>query len=399
MTNRVNDLQFLHDSHSEVSKDFMDQKARWKRCTKKSESDISVCYTINRADMKGEVVVGTLRRWLLKFSYRNNMSQVDQLHEDFVKSTILNYTYNGLIPRGHNMYLPWNRSWEHFGRVDAALNERINSFQTMVHATAAVTLMPSPGELFWLKVDCVDGALADVETDISIEVSCSAFRIPTLGEHRARGGFSRLWNDYNFFFFLFESYLKCKSNKIIVRNNEISLRDILKTPKMTVSTDELISIREHQEHFFLLLKREEEAWISKTVLTIFDFLLRFQAGSLNNSPCVQNQALVGRKGSKKSEPYRIISKIHSTSRNYWLYKQCTSSLPLFQLVLSKLTKRLIVENFRANMPENFQQSTVSWVCFRRVGTEGGSWYIVCTANNYEMFFNLLLARISTLFNL
>ena len=27
---------------------------------KKSESDISVFYTINRADMKGEVVVGTL---------------------------------------------------------------------------------------------------------------------------------------------------------------------------------------------------------------------------------------------------------------------------------------------------------------------------------------------------
>ena len=27
---------------------------------KKSESDISVCYTINRAYMKGEVVVGTL---------------------------------------------------------------------------------------------------------------------------------------------------------------------------------------------------------------------------------------------------------------------------------------------------------------------------------------------------
>ena len=32
-----------------------------------------------------------------------------------------------------------------------------------------------------------------------------------------------------------------------------------------------------------------------------------------------------------------------------LYK-CTGSLPLFQLVQSRLTKRLIVENFRANMP-------------------------------------------------
>ena len=32
-------------------------------------------------------------------------------------------------------------------------------------------------------------------------------------------------------------------------------------------------------------------------------------------------------------------------------------------------------------PENFQQSTVSWVCFRRVEKGGGSRYIVCTVDN------------------
>ena len=35
-------------------------KSEMKTMYKKSESDISVCYTINRADMKGKVVVGTL---------------------------------------------------------------------------------------------------------------------------------------------------------------------------------------------------------------------------------------------------------------------------------------------------------------------------------------------------
>ena len=61
-------------------------------------------------------------------------------------------------------------------------------------------------------------------------------------------------------------------------------------------------------------------------------------------------------------------------------------------------KSLLFDWRRACSPENFQQSTVSWVYFRRVGKEGGSWYIVCTANNYEMFFNLLLARKNTFFN-
>ena len=34
----------------------------------------------------------------------------------------------------------------------------------------------------------------------------------------------------------------------------------------------------------------------------------------------------------------------------------------------------------------------SWVCFGRVGKEGGSRYIGCTVDNCKMFFNLLLAR-------
>ena len=71
------------------------------------------------------------------------------------------------------------------------------------------------------------------------------------------------------------------------------------------------------------------------------------------------------------------------------------------LLVSVQRKVLLFDWSRACSPENFQQSTVSCVHFRRVGKEGGSWYIVCTANNYEMFFdmfNLLLARKNTFFN-
>ena len=54
---------------------------------------------------------------------------------------------------------------------------------------------------------------------------------PSRGVCRAKGHFSRLvdgfWCGY---FFLFESYLKCKSKE--VRNNQISLGEFLKNPKM-----------------------------------------------------------------------------------------------------------------------------------------------------------------------
>ena len=112
-----------------------------------------------------------------------------------------------------------------------------------------------------------------------------------------------------------------------------------------------------------------------------------------------------------------------------MYKQCTGSLPRFQLFQSRLTKWLIVDReikrtqytpshfwhtpshfaLRENvftvvsvqwknvslfdwrwacLPENIldQQSTISWVCFGRVGNEGGSRYIVCTLNNCTIFF-------------
>ena len=50
------------------------------------------------------------------------------------------------------------------------------------------------------------------------------------GECQAKGDFSHLWTDFDAVFFLFESYLKCKSNK--VRNNEISLGEFLKNLEM-----------------------------------------------------------------------------------------------------------------------------------------------------------------------
>ena len=53
-----------------IRKGFYWPKSETKTMYKKSESDISVCYTINKADMKGEVVVGTLHkcRWYTWYS-------------------------------------------------------------------------------------------------------------------------------------------------------------------------------------------------------------------------------------------------------------------------------------------------------------------------------------------
>ena len=89
---------------------------------------------------------------------------------------------------------------------------------------------------------------------------------------------------------------------------------------------------------------------------------------------------------------------------------CTNNVPAPSLFSNSsevdTRKRLIVENFPANTeeghvrPKIFNNQPFSCVYFRRVGKEGGSWYIVCTANNYEMFFNmfnLLLARKNTFF--
>ena len=61
-------------------------------------------------------------------------------------------------------------------------------------------------------------------------------------------------------------------------------------------------------------------------------------------------------------------------------------------------KKANKQNISTQIRENHRNSVHDETIFRRVGTEGESWYIVCTANNYEMFFNLLLARINTFFN-
>ena len=112
-----------------------------------------------------------------------------------------------------------------------------------------------------------------------------------------RGEFSCLLTACDLDSFLFESYLKYKSNE--ESNNKISPTKILKAPKMclkTVSADKLISIREPSQSWdkFIFLKREE-ALIYKIVLAIFEFLFRFQAMAQHISK-VQTSAIFWRKG-------------------------------------------------------------------------------------------------------
>ena len=121
------------------------------------------------------------------------------------------------------------------------------------------------------------------------------------------------------------------------------------------------------------------------------------------SPLWQNWACVAseRKQAKKKRleagEDRCCLKVELSSMtvfcNYRLYKRCTGSLPLFQLVQSRLTKRLIVENFRANMPI-FSQ-TMKHSLDRDNCKYIFSKCTVCTVDNCKMFFNLLLARKNT----
>ena len=73
------------------------------------------------------------------------------------------------------------------------------------------------------------------------------------------------------------------------------------------------------------------------------------------------------------------------SCNCWVYKQYTGLLPRFQLFQSRAHKMVDCWSriFLGKHAHLDQQSTISWVCFGRVGNEGGSRYIVCTLNNYN----------------
>ena len=101
-------------------------------------------------------------------------------------------------------------------------------------------------------------------------------------------------------FVFFESYLKCKSNKL--RNKRISLWEFLKTWKClyTLSADELTSIWEHHRQVFIFETWREILGLQNPVQGDFEFLFRFQDMALNTS-CSQNPTIFWRKGIKNEK--------------------------------------------------------------------------------------------------
>ena len=111
----------------------------------------------------------------------------------------MNNKYTGLIPNNHYMYLPWNKHDRKKKRIGQDFTTQSppyiqlqlwpsEMFLSPVEPTtpgitgmkklfreakkiASVLLMPSPGEQFWLKIDCLDGLLNQVHADLSVQVS------------------------------------------------------------------------------------------------------------------------------------------------------------------------------------------------------------------------------------
>ena len=91
--------------------------------------------------------------------------------------------YGGLIPSARGLYLPWNESQASIlrdgviypnkpGFLSSGIDEPniTKNFRIRAGSTSAVTLMPSPGEQFWLKIDCFDNRLRRIKAELSIKV-------------------------------------------------------------------------------------------------------------------------------------------------------------------------------------------------------------------------------------
>ena len=116
--------------------------------------------------------------------YRKREADVNDFHEAFLNSTMLYNVYGGLIPSGRGLYLPWNESQTSIPRdgviyknkpafLPDAIDE-INitrNFRINAGSISAVTLMPSPGEQFWLKADCFNDRFERIKARLSIQVS------------------------------------------------------------------------------------------------------------------------------------------------------------------------------------------------------------------------------------
>ena len=113
---------------------------------------------------------------------RSNEAYVDRFYRE-VKHTLTKCHFNDRqLPKGHMRYMPFNESgtvadkrfqlWKEAngGKFALPCGDEINEFIARASTMAEVTLMPSPGEQFWLQVDCMDSVLEIGEAKVSVEV-------------------------------------------------------------------------------------------------------------------------------------------------------------------------------------------------------------------------------------
>ena len=106
--------------------------------------------------------------------------------------------FGGLIPTKRGLYLPWNESKATIPRdgvnhqdrpgfrvntIDKLKISMARNFRIHAGSISSVTLTPSPGEQFWLKIDCFNNRLERIQAKMSIKVGVMVL-LSTVPAHR-----------------------------------------------------------------------------------------------------------------------------------------------------------------------------------------------------------------------
>ena len=120
---------------------------------------------------------------------------VDEVRSGFLNNSRQMNMFSALILKPRSLYLPWERyqrplvsetyislpffpnsekgpEWQSMrDRTTNETNPTVIENFAKEQELSNIVLTPSPGEQFWLKIDCRDGFLQTVSADLSIEVS------------------------------------------------------------------------------------------------------------------------------------------------------------------------------------------------------------------------------------
>ena len=92
------------------------------------------------------------------------------IHDDL---TVLYGTFNGFAPSSFDLFNPWNSTFFFVDRLDLSPSGRWPMEDNNVKKAslrAGLTLLPSPGEYFFLRVKCLDEVLGEFSTAVLLQV-------------------------------------------------------------------------------------------------------------------------------------------------------------------------------------------------------------------------------------